>query len=294
MRGYIKQALRRFAGSALFREIASDLASSQEIQKALLAQYIGMRGLPREKLPTFDEVGFQKYSQFDEDGILLYIFGLIGTTNKKVVEICAGDGFECMAANLIVNHGWRGFLFDGRADDVELAKEFFARRRSLLLSPPVVRTAWIDAETVDDTLRSAGVTGSIDLMSLDIDGMDYWVWKAMDVIKPRVCIFETVNYIPDDKALTVPYDRTFQMAQSGSEYYYRGASTQAFVKLGREKGYRLIGAHRHGFNCVFMQNGVGEEYFPEVTVKSIHENPLIQEGLKTVWPQVKDMPWAEV
>jgi hypothetical protein len=66
-------------------------------------------------LPSFDEVGFHCYSQFEEDGILLFIFSLIGAKTKMVVELCAGKGRECMATNLIINHGWNGFLFDSES-----------------------------------------------------------------------------------------------------------------------------------------------------------------------------------
>lgn len=61
-----------------------------------------------------------------------------------------------------------------------------------------------------------------------------------------------------------------------------------------QKGYRLIGAHRLGFNCIFMQNGVGEEYFPEITVESLHDNPRVQSGLPSTWPLVSGMPWQTV
>jgi hypothetical protein len=70
-------------------------------------------------LPEFQDVEFRVLSQNTEDGILHYIFSLLGTTNRHVVEICAGDGIECNAANLIVNQGWRGLLFDGDAQQVE-------------------------------------------------------------------------------------------------------------------------------------------------------------------------------
>ncbi|MDB9344164.1 hypothetical protein PN456_11190 [Nodularia spumigena CS-586/05] len=72
----------------------------------------------------FKDVGFRQYSQHEEDGILLYLFALIGTTNKKCVEICAGNGIECNTANLIVNHRFIGLLVDGRIKNINKAKEF--------------------------------------------------------------------------------------------------------------------------------------------------------------------------
>ena len=115
--------MRKFLGKLgkallgpLHREISEDLdhRASKEAQLLLYHSYREMaaRG---GALPRFADVGFRCHSQFEEDGILLFIFALIGTTNKVALEICAGDGTECMSANLILNHGWWGHLFDGSA-----------------------------------------------------------------------------------------------------------------------------------------------------------------------------------
>jgi hypothetical protein len=128
------------------------------------------------------------------------------------------------------------------------------------------------------------------LLSLDIDGMDYWVWKAITVIEPQVVVCETENQIPPNKALTVPYDPGFV----SKTVDYQGASLAAMCKLGREKGYRLVGAHRFGFNCFFIRNGVGEAFFPEVDVASCVEDPYSVQARKERWPLAKDRQWQEV
>ncbi len=85
-------------------------------------------------LPGLSEVGFKVYSETNEDGILLYIFAIIGSVNKKCVEICAGNGIECNTANLIVNHGWSGLLLDGNKYSVEKGKMFYKKNRNTCLS----------------------------------------------------------------------------------------------------------------------------------------------------------------
>ena len=125
--------------------------------------------------------------------------------------------------------------------------------------------------------------------------MDYWVWKAVEDIQPRVCIFETVNYIPTELALTARYSPDFTIhGKQGLEQYYRGASTLAMVNLSREKGYRLVGAHRFGFNCIFMKSGVGEAYFPEVSVEQCHDNAATREGQASLWPKIRCFDWQSV
>ena len=104
--------ITRFIRRSLLEGIS--LKNTALEQVVLTNQYRLMKKLLKPKeMPTFSDIGFASTSQFEEDGILLYIFSLIKSTNRRVVEICAGPGSECMAANLILNHGWEALLFDG-------------------------------------------------------------------------------------------------------------------------------------------------------------------------------------
>ena len=112
--------------------------NTQVEQTIISNQYLIMKKLlTSSEMPKFNDVGFKVHSQFEEDGILLYIFSVIGTTNKRVVEICAGDGITCMAANLIVNHGWEGLLFDGNRSNVDRGIDFYASNHATWLHPPI-------------------------------------------------------------------------------------------------------------------------------------------------------------
>jgi len=267
MRRMIKKVISRLAGPIIseFKSILEAQGMDEAVaQKTLIQQYRLLASRGNEWLPNLRDVGFRKYSQFEEDGILLYIFSLIPPINRTCVEICAGKGRECNTANLIINHGWWGHLFDGSGQNVKEGKAFFSQHKDTFIHPPRFTEAWINAEQVNDQISQSGARGPIDLLSLDIDGMDYWVWKAISVIEPQVVVCETHNPIPPDRALTVPYDPGFVFESPD----YRGASLAAMCKLGREKGYRLIGSHRFGFNAFFIKDGVGEEFFPEVDVAS--------------------------
>ena len=248
------------------------------------------RPFVNQLLPLWADVGFRKNSQFEEDGMLLFIFALVPPLNRKCIEICAGNGRECMAANLIVNHGWRGFLFDGNQYSVEAGRKFFLNCKDTFFNPPRFTNAWITAENVNELISRSGVEGPVDLLSLDMDGMDYWVWKAITAIDPRVVVCETHNIIPADRALTVPYDPHFVCKSED----YRGASLAAMCKLGAEKGYRLIGTHRYGFNAFFMKNGLGEDFFPEVEASACLNDPVSMQLRKEKWPHVQNLNWLAV
>lgn len=270
-----------------------DVFNNQVVQKLLFQHYKSLLH-SGEQLPKFEETGFRVFSQNDEDGYLLYIFSLIGTTNRHVVEICAGDGIQCNAANLIVNHGWTGLLFDGSKENLEKGKKFYDKCPDTFCWPPKLVSAWITAENIDRLIIDNGFTGEIDLLSLDIDGMDYWIWKAIDCINPRVVVLEYNNLWSSDKAVTIPYQPDFvaEYSQFGSDYC--GASLAAFVKLGKEKGYRLVGCNRYGFNAFFIRTGIAEDVFPEIPVSQCLTHPFAEYAMKHRFPNVVNRPWVEV
>jgi hypothetical protein len=267
-----------------------DVGNNQALQKLLVLHYKDLVYRKMRPLPSFDEVGFRCYSQFEEDGILLYIFALAGVTNKIAVEICAGDGTECNTSNLIITHGWHGYLFDGDKQNVQKGRYFFSRNKDTFLWPPTFTHAWITAENINTVLKDAGVTGDVDLLSLDVDGMEYWLWKSIDCIHPRVVVCETSNVIGPDLVLTVPYDKNFRITYDG----YHGASLAAMTKLAALKGYRLVGTNRHGFNAFFVRHDIDEKLLPAVSVFDCLQHPYIQTRMKELWPRIKDMKWETV
>jgi len=221
-------------------------------------------------LPDFADVEFRCHSQNGEDGILLYLFSLLGTTNRRVVEICAGDGVECNAANLILNHGWLGLLIDGDPDNIARGKDFYATCRTTWPSPPAVVQAWVTTDNVNQLVIAHGYAGPVDLLSLDLDGNDYWIWKALDAIAPRVVVLEFNAAWGCERSVTIPYDPGFRLDLSNPPYRC-GASLPAFTRLARAKGYRLVGVQSFGVNAFFVRNGIAEDLLPERSPRELFE-----------------------
>lgn len=213
------------------------------------------------------DIGLQFYSQTDEDGILLYIFSKIGTTNKVCVEIGCGDGTENNTANLILNHWWRGVLLDAHPKNMERCVEFYGPNKRSRVSPPVVGSLFATAENIDSFLsEQCKVNGNIDLLSIDIDGMDYWVWKAIECIQPRVVVIESSQIMGPTASVTVPYRWDFIIDEDNRDFC--GASVSATNKLGREKGYKLVGRSVYGFNTFFVRDDIE---FPEISIEQYFE-----------------------
>ena len=268
----------------------------QQIQRNIVNQYLLFKANRIIPYPNIKDAGFRVYSQFEEDGIILYILTMIGFKSKRVVEMCCGQGDECMATNLILNHGCDGYLFDGDPDNISRAERFFCSKKDCLLYSPVLTHSWITAENVNELLTNSGCAGEVDLLSLDIDGNDYWVWNAIEAITPRLLVMETWNIIPPDKSVTIRYDENFDSHWGKGEAAddYRGASLLAMHKLCKKKGYRMIGGHRHGFNVFFLREDEDTYFFPEVSIEQIHDNFWTRDGQARRWPLVKDMAWQEV
>jgi hypothetical protein len=243
---------------------------------------------------SFKDVGFRVNSQHEEDGIILYIFSLIGTTNKRCVEICAGDGIECNTANLIINHGWIGLLCDGNEINIEKAKKFYSTCPDTKYWPPTIIKEWITKSNVNRIIQENGVNGEVDLLSLDIDGIDYWVWEEISSISPRVVVLEFNHLWGSDASVTVPYEDDFvaEFTQYGSDY--AGASLKAFVKLNKKKNYRLVGTNAIATNAFFIRNDILCDWLPEIDISSCFEHPRAQFGMKHRLPGVKSKKWEEV
>ena len=206
------------------------------------------------------DVEFRSFSQNGEDGVLVYLFSRIGMESRRCVEIGCGSGIECNTANLILNHGFLGLMVDAREKRIELGRRFYAKCRDSSARPPQLVHAWASRANIETILRERNCEGSIDLLSIDLDGVDYWIWEAIQCVEPRVVVIEYNSSFPATQAVTVEYADDYQAV--GEKI--NGASLAALVKLGQRKGYRLVGCERRRVNAFFVRRGIGEEEFPEV------------------------------
>jgi hypothetical protein len=287
---YLQKRLEDTLEPAHWGRVLNEVAcSSRAVQHLLCHTYRGAASGHLPALPL-SETEFRCFSQNGEDGILLYVFALIGTNNKKVVEICAGNGIECNAANLIINQGWFGLLVDGGEDNIARGRRFYQSCRETGMFQPTLVTAWVTAENVNDLVSRHGFAGDIDLLSLDLDGMDYWVWKALTCVRPRVVIVEFNCRWGPERAVAQRYQPDFQ--EDWNRHPWRhGASLYAFVKLGRQRGYRLIGTNRSGPNALFLRSDTGVEQFPEISAAEAFRRSLHLRQWAPDWlPSAQERP----
>ena len=142
------------------------------------------------------------------------------------------------------------------------------------------------------------MTGEIDLLSLDLDGIDWWILDALTVVGPRVLVIEYQDILGPDRPWTVPYRHDFSVddypVNDRNSYNYCGAGLSAFVKLLKPRGYRLVGCNRTGYNAFFVRETDAGELLPEVAVESCFTSEWNKYGMADRFPRVADMEWTTV
>lgn len=265
MRLTFKQFLKKHF---LYFKFIGELSSREKVkQEKLVSAYREMKRT--KQLPPFSSTGHKVFSQFEEDGLLLYIFSLIDAPNKTFVEFGSDDGINSNSANLHFHHGWTGLFIDGNEVAIDRGISFYAKWGNLSVKNPVFIHSFITRENINELIAKGGLQGEIGLLSIDIDGNDYWVWEAIHVVNPQVVIIETHNEF-GLYDIVVPYDSSY--CYPGKHPDYHGASPVAMNNLAKHKGYRLVASNQLGFNFIFLRNDLVPE-LPEVSVESLLQHP---------------------
>lgn len=262
-------------------------AATQISQRQLFNQYQVWK--KEDKLPTLADTGFRVFSQYEEDGKLLFILSIIGMQNKNFIEIGSDDGINSNCANLALNFGYHGLFLDGNPKAIKRGRKFYAKYPHPWMEAPKFTCDLVKTENINQLIKDANLNGDIDVLSIDIDGNDYWIWDAITEVSPNVVIIETHIEL-GMRNIVVPYDPNYFFP--GKHPIYHGASPIAMVNLAKKKGYRLVGANDLGFNFIFVKNGMGDKELPEVTIDSVLWHPSVKECFKKFEP-IKDWEFVE-
>jgi hypothetical protein len=210
--------------------------------------------------------GAKAYSQNDEDGILAEIFRRIGIQHRSFIEIGTESGIENNTVALLFN-GWRGLWLDANEASIAAINERFG---SYLKTGRLrAEQHFVTRDNVNLLLASAGLEPEIDLLSIDVDGNDYWIWQAISSPKPRVVVIEyNATWFPP-LALTIAYQENFRWDNTS----YFGASLKALELLGASKGYSLVGCCFAGVNAFFVRSDLCQDRFCEPCTAENHFEP---------------------
>jgi hypothetical protein len=238
------------------------------VQRSLLLHYRTLV-TSGDRLPSVWETGYRVFSQFDEDGVILFCLAVAGIRRGRFVDIGAGDGIvSSNTANLALNLGFHGLFVDAREAEIERGRRFYATHSDTRERPPVFVREFVTRENVNDIVRDSGFEGEIDLLSIDIDGNDYWIFEALECVRPRLVCIETHTELGLDD-FVAPYEPDFdwRRAPPGTRI---GASPVATTRLAERLGYRLVGANLYGFNTLYLRgDDVPVDVLPTVDVEEL-------------------------
>ena len=198
------------------------------------------------------EAEFKVSSQWGEDGIIEHLLRHVPVVNPTFIEFGVQDYVESNTRFLLEHRNWSGLVLDGSDDNIAKIKRDSIYWRHNLKA----EAAFVTRDNINDIIRNQGLSGDVGLLSIDIDGNDYWVWEAIKVISPRIVIVEYNALFGAAAAVSVPYKSNFDRTRAHSSNLYWGCSLGALELLAARLGYVLVGCNSNGNNSFYVRADV--------------------------------------
>ena len=192
------------------------------------------------------------FSQFGEDGIIDFLVKKTEIKSKYFIEFGVEDYNESNTKFLLEARNWAGEIYETNKEHINKIKNQDLYWRYNLN----VKNVFVTKKNINLLVKNFLEKNNINqlgLLSIDIDGVDYWIWKELTVTNPEIVIIEYNARLGYEKSIVVPYEENFQRLKKHHSSIYFGASLNALYKLGIEKGYSLVGTNLNGSNAFFIK-----------------------------------------
>jgi len=209
---------------------------------------------------------FKVFSQSGEDGVIQWLIHNIPIQSKRFIEFGVQNYTESNTRFLLMHDNWSGLIMDGSQENMDYVKQDNICWMHDLKPVP----AFITAENINTLIRDNGFDGEVGILSIDIDGNDYWVWKAISCVQADIVICEYNSRFGSERAVTIPYDPNFYRTEAHSSNLYFGASIRALTLLGQQKGYALVYGNEIGSNLFFIRRELLNDVVYEKTVEECY------------------------
>lgn len=202
-----------------------------------------------EKIDSIQNVEFKVFSQWGEDGIIQYLIHKLPIKNEIFIEFGVENYTESNTRFLLINNNWSGLVLDGSKGNIDYIKndDIYWRYNINAVEKFITR------DNINQTILEQNISGDIGILSVDIDGNDYWVWEKIECISPRIVICEYNSIFGADEDVTIPYDEKFYRTEAHYSNLYYGVSLKAICRLANLKGYDFIGCNSAGNNAFFVR-----------------------------------------
>lgn len=249
-----RSSVIRKALSLSFR-ISGKKQTLNETTALLIGKHLSWQVASLPSNLDFRKVGFKVFSQWDEDGIIQYLINKLPIVHKTFIEFGVENFEESNSRFLMVNDHWQGMVLDASASDIRYIQQDKIFWRYDLQAV----CTWITRENINALLQSSGFGEDVGLLSIDIDGNDYWIWEAIESIRPRIVIVE-YNSLFGLRPIAVPYKKDFARTAAHYSNLYYGSSLGALHHLAGKKGYLLLGSNTWGHNAFFVRADIAGEF----------------------------------
>ena len=244
-RAIIKNRIRSFLGVSV---IMSDIVEL----KSIISQSVAFSAKSNfANIENLQDASFSIYSQFGEDGILYFLCNRLDMRRPRILELGVGNFEECNSRFLAEHLQADVVVVDARTDLIKSVKALPLFWKNHLL--PIEE--WITPESIRALQETAKeFMGGIDILSIDIDGNDYWVAKEIDFREIEIVVVEYNPFFGCRRAISVPRDDTFDRRTAHFTWDYYGASLLAYVHLLEGHNFTFVGTNRQGTNAFFVKN----------------------------------------
>ncbi len=248
---WLKNRVRMFVGNLIRSEVSIMNSKLQNIDTKIDELKILTARTNNTKMDIDDikDAEYKVFSQFGDDGIIQYLISTLNIKNETFIEFGVEDYRESNTRYLLVNNNWSGLVIDGDENNIKFIKNdnIYWRHELKAIS------SFITRENINELIATNGFNGEIGLLSIDIDGNDFWIWEAINVVDPIIVVIEYNSLFGNKHALTVPYEKDFQRTKAHHSNLYWGCSIKALHILATKKNYIFIGCNSNGNNAYFIR-----------------------------------------
>jgi hypothetical protein len=246
---FLKDFLKKyFTTKAEFHRELQKLQKEVHANRLLLGQIKVQQIKDNSLISSIQEAEFQAFSQFGDDGIIQYLVQLLPIPYPIFIEFGVEKYTESNTRFLLLNNNWRGLVIDGDQENISYIQQDEIYWRYDLTAV----CSFITAENINDLFVQNGFSGEIGILSIDIDGNDYWVWEKIEAVKPTIVIVE-YNSVFGKLPITIPYQADFVRTKAHYSNLFWGTSLGALCHLAEVKGYYFVGTNSAGNNAYFVK-----------------------------------------
>ncbi len=225
------------------------LNSNIDDLKILSAKIIINQSKLHEKYGNINEAEFKIFSQTGDDGIIQYLINNIDIEEKKFIEFGVQNYTESNTRFLLINNNWKGLVIDGNKANISYIRDDPISWKYDLTSV----YCFIDKNNINEIIYNNNFSGKLGILSIDIDGNDYWIWEHLNIVDPVIVVIEYNSVFGCRHAITIPYDPNFNRTKAHYSNLFFGCSLKALYLLAEKKGYLFVGSNSNGSNAFFIR-----------------------------------------